>query len=148
MLGLTYDKPDKSVILLGNDGSLSVLNDVDEYVFDEPGRIVSVIAALRSTGATSGQTTIDVKKAPRGPGAFTSILATALSIAFNAAAGNKWAASWGSVPQFGKGLATAGGEPSGVVCAPGDILRLDVTAIPGTASAGLSVYVKVVNTQV
>lgn len=146
----TYDKPDRQIILMGCDGNLAVLNDLDEYVITVPCRITKVHGTVRSTGATSGNTTFDVKKSAGGVGAFTSILTAALSIPFNAAAGAKYATSWGNAnkPQDGKGLTPSVKEPSGVECQPGDVLRLDVTAIPGTTSAGLSVYLEAVNTQV
>jgi hypothetical protein len=142
-----FDKPDRQILVLGVDGTLAVLNDLDEYVIERACKIVAVQASVRSTGGTSGNTTVDVKRQPKG-GAFATVLAAALSIPFNAAAGSKWAASWGSTPQDGKGIAGAAGEPNGLQCQPGDVLRTDVTAIPGTASAGLSVYITIVNTQV
>jgi hypothetical protein len=143
-----FDKPDRQILVLGIDGTLSVLNDVDEYVIERPCKITSVQIALRSTGTTSGSTTVDVKRQPKQGGAFATILSAALSVAFNAGGGSKWAASWGSTPTDGKGIAGAAGEPNGLQCYPGDVLRVDVTAIPGVASAGLSVYVGIVNSQV
>lgn len=132
----------RRTVVLGNDGNLAVANDVDEYVPLHKGRIVGVSAALRSTGGTSGSTTVDVKRSTGG-GAFASILTATLSIAFNAAAGAKNASAG---TKDGQGIAGAAKEPSGLEFNAGDVFRLDVLAIPGATSAGLSVYLEIIET--
>ena len=140
----TFEGTRRRTVVLGNDGTLAVLNDVDEYVPLHKGRLIGVSASLRATGGTSGQTTIDIKKSPAGGLAFASVLSATLGIAFNAAAGLK-NVSAGS--KDGQGLAGSAKEPSGVEFAAGDIFRLDVLAIPGVASAGLSVYLEIIETE-
>lgn len=146
MARTTFEGSRRRTVVLGNDGALAVLNDVDEYVPLHKGRVIGVSASLRSAGGTSGNTTIDVKKTPTGNpgGAFATILTSQLSIPFNAAAGAKNVSAGAT---DGKGLAGSAKEPSGVDFAAGDIFRLDVIAIPGTASAGLSVYLEIVETE-
>ena len=107
---------------------LAVQNDVGGYEAQMRMHILAVEFYLASLGATSGQTTIDLKV--NG----TSILAAAVSIAYNAATKRA------RVIPAGSAANPLAGEPNGVVINPGDYIRADVTAIPGTASQGLAVY--------
>ena len=102
------------------------------------GRVLSAALCLRTTGATSGATTVDVNKAPGGSSPAT-ILATPLSIAFGAA-----------VKSVQAKVAGGTGEPSGVTVNgnKGDTIEVDVDAIPGTASTGALVILEVAVTDV
>ena len=115
--------------MLRQAGALAVANDVSAWEAQFNGRIVEVEVYLKSTGTTSGSTTVDVKK--NG----VSILAAALSIAFNAATKRTRSKAFAA--------AAAQGEPSGVRFAAGDYIQADVTAIPGVASSDLAVYLHV-----
>jgi len=125
---MDYQGVRKSVITLPKSGTLAVANEVAGYEVPPGlfGRVQDVEIFLGGTGATSGSTTVDVKK--NG----VSILTAALSIAFGAATKRVRAGISGLV------MGPAGaGEPPGVDFAPGDYFRVDVTAIPGVASSDL-----------
>jgi hypothetical protein len=111
-------------------GALAVANDVAEWQAQFFGRITEVEISLGSTGSTSGSTSVDVKK--NG----VSILTAVLTIAQGSATHNL--RTGGANP--GVIAAPAGaGEPGGMEFVPGDVIRVDVTAIPGTTSADLTV---------
>jgi hypothetical protein len=118
-------------------GALAAVNDVAEWEAQFYGRIVEVETSLGSIGGTSGNTTVDVKK--NG----TSIFVAAPSIAFNAAQKRRRDSATTLLPVGTVGaagnLTPTAGEPNGVDFAPGDLFRVDVTAIPGTASSDLTV---------
>jgi hypothetical protein len=127
------------------DGNQAVANDVAAYVFEKPARIVGVKTGLRNIGGTSGATTVDGKLNT------VSIFSTVPSIAFNAAAKERYdcaSALPNGMTGSGGVLTPANGEPTGVRVHPGDRYRVDVTAIPGTASVGLSVYLELVEEDV
>jgi hypothetical protein len=127
------------------EGNQAVANDVAAYVFEKPARIVGVKTCLRNIGATSGATTVDGKL--NG----VSIFSTVPSIAFNATSKERYDAA-SSLPTgvTGSGgvLTPVFGEPTGVRVHPGDRYRVDVTAIPGTPSVALSVYLELVEEDV
>ena|SRR6185437_4850808 len=108
---------------LSKSGNLAVANDVAAWEAQFHLRIVEAEVYLGNTGGTSGNTTVDVKL--NG----TSIFSSAPSIAQGAA--TKRVRSTALTPTFG--------EPNGVRIQPGDYVRVDVTAIPGTTSADLTV---------
>lgn len=122
-----YNPTRRIVLCLPKSGNLAIANEVAGWEAQFNGRIVEAELFLGNIGGTSGATTVDVKK--NG----VSILPSALSIAYNAA--NK------RVRQGG--LVGAIGEPSGVPFTKGDYLRVDVTAIPGTASADLIAHLHI-----
>ncbi len=130
--------PRRVVVHLHRAGAQAVANDVAGYEFQSRARIVEVETYLGNIGATSGATNVDGKLNT------VSIFTTVPSIAFNAAtkrrrdaAGPVFPAASGSggvlTPVFG-------GPEAGVRVQPGDYYRVDVLAIPGVASADLSVY--------
>jgi len=102
------------------------------------GRVLSASLSLRTTGATSGATTVDVKKSPGGANP-ASILPAVLSIAQGAA-----------TPYVFSKVAGGVGEPNGVPVDGdnADTITVDVTAIPGTASAGGQLFLEVAITDV
>jgi hypothetical protein len=106
-------------------GNQAVANDIAEWQAQFAGRITEVEVSLGNIGGTSGQTSVDVKK--NG----VTILSAVASIAFNAAAKTVRV-----VPIAGP---SGAGEPGGHDFVAGDVFRVDVTAIPGTASADLTV---------
>jgi hypothetical protein len=130
----------RRTVTLFVDGNLAVANDVAEYIAPRAGRVLGVSIGLRSIGAVSGSTSVDVKLSKSG-GAFATILGAVLSIAFGAAS-----KSVASGANDGGGMSGAVGEPNGVPFGDGDVLRVDVTAIPGTTSAGLAVYLEIAET--
>ncbi|HWQ96716.1 MAG TPA: hypothetical protein VN538_01290 [Clostridia bacterium] len=87
-------------------------------------RILEAEAALNTTGSTSGNTDVDVNK-----GGASIMAAQALRIA------------QGSATKFVKAKPSVGvvGEPAGVPCEVGDVITVDVDAIPGTTSKDLTV---------
>lgn len=111
------------VIDLSKSGNLAVANDVAAWEAQFHMRILEAEIYLGNTGGTSGQTTVDVKL--NG----VSIFSAAPSIAQGAA--TKRVRTAALTPTFG--------EPNGVRIQPGDYIRVDVTAIPGTTSADLTV---------
>lgn len=115
------------VIPLHKSGALAVANDVAAWEAQFRGRILEVEVYLGGTGTTSGQTTVDVKKNA------VSVLGATVGIAFNAATKRSRTAN----------LTNPYGEPSGHRFQPGDYFQADVLAIPGVASADLSVYLHV-----
>ncbi|HLZ93368.1 MAG TPA: hypothetical protein VKQ28_16810 [Candidatus Acidoferrum sp.] len=121
------------VIPMINWAALAVANDVDEWEAQFYGRILEVETSLGNLG-TAAATTIDVKK--NG----VSIFPIAPSIAFNAATKRRRDSASALLPVGTVGaagnLTPTAGEPSGVDFAPGDLFRLDVTAI-GTGSSNL-----------
>jgi len=119
----------RTVIMLRKMGNLGVANDVSAWEAQFNGRIIEVEVYLGNIGGTSGSTTVDVKKST------VSILAAPLSIAFNAATKRTRSKAFAA--------AAAVGEPSGVRFQAGDYIQADVTAIPGTASADLAIYLHV-----
>lgn len=124
-------------------GVLAVANDVGVgWEVEYRCRIVEVETFLASLGGTSGATTIDVKL--NGVSIFTALP----SIAFNAATRRRRDCAGPLLPAGSVGssgvLTPVFGEPGGVRLQPGDYLRLDVTAIPGTASSDLSVNLSLV----
>jgi hypothetical protein len=132
----------REIIHLHKAGAQTVANDVAAYEFQSHGRIVEVETYLGNIGGTSGSTSVDGKL----NGA--SIFSTVPSIAFNAATKRRrdssttaTGASGGSANNV---LTPAAGEPFGVRFHPGDYYRVDVTTIPGAASADLSVFLHVV----
>jgi len=102
------------------------------------GRVLSAALSLRTTGTTSGATTVDVNKAPGGVTPVT-ILSTPLSIAFGA-----------TVKSVKAKVAGGTGEPNGVPVDGdnGDTITVDVDAIPGVASAGGQLFLEVAVTDV
>lgn len=113
------------------DGALTVANGLATWSAQFKGRINEIELSLRTTGATSGATTVDVKK--NG----VTILSAVFSVAQGAATKFVRTAPGGAGPSLVLGPA-GGGEPSGVDFVEGDLFTVDVTAIPGTASAGLT----------
>jgi hypothetical protein len=111
------------LIDLSKSGNLAVANDVAAWEAQFRLRILEAEIYLGSTGSTSGNTTVDVKL--NG----VSIFQSAQSIAQGAA--TKRIRSAALTPMVG--------EPNGVFVNIGDYLRVDVTAIPGTTSADLTV---------
>jgi hypothetical protein len=128
-------------------GALAVANDVGiGWEAEFPGRIVEVETFLGALGATSGATTIDVKK--NGVSIFT----VTPSIAFGAATRRRRDCAGPLVPSTTVGssgtLTPVIHEPAGVPFAPGDYFRLDVLAIPGTTSTDLSVTLSILEEDV
>lgn len=128
-------------------GVLAVANDVGiGWEAEFPGRIVEVETFLGALGATSGATTIDVKK--NGVSIFT----VAPSIAYNAATRRRRDCAGPLIPSTSVGssgvLTPCIHEPTGVYFLPGDYFRLDVLAIPGTASTDLSVTLSILEEDV
>ena len=123
----------KSEICASRGGTLAAVAGVWSYLVPAGRffRIQNVAMSLETTGSTSGATTVDVKK--NG----TSILSAVMSIAQGAS--TKYVAAASVVPG-----AAGAGEPGGVDVQPGDVLTVDITAIPGTASTGLSVVMQTV----
>jgi hypothetical protein len=119
-----YDPIRRVAVQLPKSGNLAIANEVAGWEAQFIGRIIEAELFLGNLGGTSGSTTVDVKK--NG----VSILTAALSIAFNAA----------TKRTRQKNLIGAFGEPSGVPFTAGDYFRVDVTAIPGAASADLIVH--------
>jgi len=103
------------------------------------GRVLSAQLSLRTTGATSGATTVDVNKAPGGASPATILPAAKLSIPQGAAGKNAFSIVAGGV-----------GHPNGVPIDgdQGDTIEVDVDAIPGTASTGAVVFVEIAITNV
>ncbi len=135
------------VVDLFKSGVLAVANDVGiGWEAQFPGRIVEAETFLGSLGATSGATQIDVKK--NGVSIFTA----APSIAFGAATRRRRDCAGPLIPSSSVGssgsLTPAQYEPSGVPFLPGDYFRLDVLAIPGTASSDLSVTLSILELDV
>lgn len=102
------------------------------------GRVLSAALHLQSTGATSGSTQVDVNKAPGGANP-ASILPAVLSIAQGAA-----------TKHTKSKVAGGAGHPTGVPVDGdrGDLITVDVDAIPGTASANGAVFLEVAVTDV
>ncbi len=103
------------------------------------GRILSASLSLRTTGATSGNTDVDVNKAPGGANPVSVLTAPGLRIAQGA-----------TTPYVFAKVAGGQGEPNGVPVDGdnGDTVTVDVDAIPGTASAGAQVFLEVAVTDV
>src|SRR5690242_7387854 len=118
LVGLQLSR--RRTVTLFVDGNQAVANDVAEYIALRAGRILGVSIGLRSIGATSGSTSVDVKLSKSGA-AFATILAAVLSIACNAASKSVAAGA-----KDGAGLAGAVGEPNGVPFGAGDVLLVDV----------------------
>ena len=98
------------------------------YQAQEKGRVNEVEIALGATGSVSGNTTVDVKK--NG----VSILAAGpASIVQGSATKTLRITSLVLGP-------AGGGEPSGVDYVEGDLFTVDITAVPGTTSTTLTVY--------
>lgn len=116
-------------IALVRAGTLAAATAVAGYRAQRPFRIVGVSMYLRSLGATSGSTAVDVNKAG------TSILSAAMSLAFNAS--QNW--------QEGT-LTGARSFPHGVDVAKGELITVDIDSIPGTASADLEVFLDCIAT--
>ena len=106
-------------------GNLAVGNDKVGWEAQMRCRLVEAEVYLQSIGTTSGATTIRINQ-----GATSLFGATALQIAYNAATKRVRATP---------AVAMTGSAPSGVSVAPGDYITVDVTAIPGVASANATV---------
>ncbi len=135
--------PRRVVIHLHKAAALAVANDVAGYEFEFRGRIVEVETYLGNIGTTAGATTVDGKLNT------VSIFSTVPSIAFNAATKRRRDAAGPVIlPTGGSGSGVLtpafGGPEAGVRVQPGDYYRVDVLAIPGAASADLSVYLHLV----
>jgi hypothetical protein len=106
-------------VTLPINGNLAVGNDKAGWECQKRSRLVEAELYLQSIGTTSGATNIRINN-----GATSLFGATDFQIAFNAATKRVRAKPPG-----------AQGTPSGVSVEPGDYLTVDVTAIPGVASA-------------
>ena len=115
------------------DGNLAVGTDKAIWPVRFPCRLLECSLALRTTGATSGNTDVDVNK--NGVSVLT---APGLRIAQGAATKHV------SVKP-GVGVA---GHPAGVPLKVGDVVSVDIDAIPGTASTGGLVTLTVAPTDV
>lgn len=102
------------------DGALTAATDKAIWPVRKPCRLLECSLSLRATGGTSGNTDVDVNK--NG----TSILAApGLRIA------------QGATTKYVNTKPTgAAGMPGGVALKPGDVVSVDVDAIPGAASTG------------
>jgi hypothetical protein len=135
--------PRRVVIHLHKSGAQGVANDVAGYEFQFRAKIVEVETYLGNIGTTSGATQVDGKLNT------VSVFSTVPSIAFNAATKRRRDAAGPVILPTGgagNGVLTPvfGGPEAGVRVAPGDYYRVDVLAIPGAASADLSVYLHLV----
>jgi hypothetical protein len=112
-----------SVTLVLGDGNLAAGTGKDIWVAQTRCELLEAELCLRTTGGTSGNTDVDVKK--NGTLVWTS---PGLRIVQGAAA----PATVRAKPTVG----LSSSELAGVVLEPGDSLTADIAAIPGTASAG------------
>jgi branched-subunit amino acid permease len=130
-----YQPVRRIVIPLSKSGVLAVANEIVgwEAGLGLIGRVTEVELFLGNTGATSGQTTVDIKK--NG----TSILQSALAITQGSATKRVRTAAL---------AAAAYGEPFGLPFQVGDYFRVDVSAIPGTASQDLIAYLHIALTDI
>jgi hypothetical protein len=112
------------VVSLVKGGALAIANEVAAWEAQVRGRLMGVEIFLGNIGAVSGSTTIDIKK--NG----VTVLTAPISIAFNAATKRTRVSA----------LAGMLGEPSGIDFAPGDYFQANITAIPGTTSQDMTVY--------
>jgi len=117
-------------ISLVRPGALAAATDVAGYRAQRNFRVIGVSMFLRTTGATSGSTTVDVNKAG------ASILSAAMSVAQGAA--QKW--------QEGALGSAARGYPRGVDVLKGELITVDIDAIPGTTSNDLEVFLDCIAT--
>ena len=134
------DRIRKIIVTLGLPGALAA--GTSRAIWPVPagfkGRVLSAALSLRTTGTTSGATTVDVNKAPGGASPVT-MLSTPLSIAFGAAVKSV------------KALVAGGtGHPTGVAVDGdnGDTIEVDVDAIPGVTSNDGLVFLEVAVTDV
>ncbi|HWR37015.1 MAG TPA: hypothetical protein VN622_14225 [Clostridia bacterium] len=108
----------RTTINLPISGALAVAAGVVTWAAQFRGRIEEVELSLGTTGSTSGSTTVDVKK-----GGASIMAANALQIA------------QGSATKYVRASpAAASGHPKGLPFEPGDVITVDVTTVPGTAS--------------
>jgi len=123
----------RSYVSLALPGNLAVAAGVAGFVAEFPANIVKAQLYLGSTGTGAGSTTVTVKK--NG----TAILpAAGLTIA--GAAAGKTAESATTKPE---------GLPGGVRIDVGDVITVDVSAIPGTtASANGEVKLHIVQSDI
>lgn len=99
-------------------GNLAAAAAVATFVAVFRFRLTAVVLALGNTGGTSGNTDVDVNR-----NGASIMPAQALRIAQGAAT------KYVKAPPAG-----ATGEPSGLVIEPGDVITIDIDAVPGTAS--------------
>jgi len=115
------------------DGNLAAGTDKAIWPVRFPCRLLECSLALRTTGATSGNTDVDVNK--NG-----STVLTAPGLRIVQGASTKHVSAKPSV-----GVA---GHPNGVPLKAGDVVSVDIDAIPGTASTGGVVHLVVAPTDI